>query len=102
MGFLNSFALKRMAKDALVRWFKQCGIGRPPAAAIVAIEDAASALDSGSEVNLRRALDRYAASVGNIDTLVLTGPEIIQYFGREFPQYEWAIECTREWYFDHE
>lgn len=97
MGFLNSFALKRMAKEYLTMFFRQYDFGRPSPSAVSAIEDAASALDSRSEADLRRALDRFKSSVNNDSMRVAFGTMTLARLVMDFPQYEWAIQCMEDW-----
>lgn len=97
MGFFNSFALKHMAKEHLVTWYRQSGFGNPPAGASASIEDAAAAMDSHSEAALQSALDRYARAVGNERLLVLMGMQTLAMLIMEFPQYEWAMSCIEKW-----
>lgn len=97
MGFLNSFALKQMAKEHYVALHKREGFGRPPQAEISAIADAAVALDTGSERKLISALDRFANVAGGKYPAIALGVFTICGLAGEFPQYAWASRTTTEW-----
>lgn len=97
MGFFNSFALKRMAKEYLVNFYGQYGFGRPSANAASAIEDAAAALDSRSRTDLIGALNRYGSSVRNDSILISIGKMTLARLIMDFPQYEWAVQCIDDW-----
>lgn len=97
MGFLNSFALKQMAKEAYVSLHKQEGYDRPSQAEISAIADAVATLDTGSERNLINALERFANIAGRKYPALTFGVWTVCGIAGEFPQYLWATETATVW-----
>ncbi len=101
MGFFNSFALKRMAKENFIEAYRRCGYGRPGSAAITAIEGVASAADTGSAATLEGALQRFADSLGNDSLRIAVGSGVLFGLFSQFPDYYWAANYVSEWSLRH-
>ena len=97
MGMFNSFALKQMAKENLVTMYRKYGQGHPSSGAKSAIAEAAAALDTGSERQLRTALDRFAASVNQQYPPIKLGIYALSGLTFQFPQYQWADMVFVDW-----
>lgn len=101
MGFFNSFALKRMAKENFIEAYRRRGYGRPSSAAIAAIEGVASAGDAGSMAALDNALQRFADSLDNDSMRIAVGSGVLFGLFSQFPDYYWAANYVSEWSLHH-